>query len=380
MDNSCRNGDNPEYIAVMKKIKESEKWLDPIRGCLIGGAAGDALGYPVEFLSFGEICGKYGTEGIGDYQVSRESGKALISDDTQMTLFTANGILKGATRMYTRGVAGPPEGYIHMAYLDWLETQTGKPSKLRISWLSETDGLRFRRAPGLTCLSALESGVMGTLEKPINNSKGCGGIMRVAPIALYPKRPDPLTGAKVAAITHGHPLGYMPAAALVQIISRIVYGGCPKGDTLYDIVGECFDVMGKLFPGNEYLNDLLGIMELAVTLSRNGDSDIDNIVRIGKGWVAEETLGISLYCALKYYGDFSRAVTAAVNHGGDSDSTGSVTGNIVGAHIGYNGIPGKWKKDLELHDIILEIADDICHDCQMDEYSSSDYMGWSRKY
>ena len=84
-----------------------------------------------------------------------------------------------------------------------------------------------------------------------------------------------------------------------------------------------------------------------------------NITMIGEGWIAEEALAIALYCSLKYYNDFSAAIIAAVNHSGDSDSTGSITGNIVGAHIGYKNIPQKWKDDLELMEIILEVADSL---------------------
>ena len=79
------------------------------------------------------------------------------------------------------------------------------------------------------------------------------------------------------------------------------------------------------------------------------------------------TLGISLYCALKYQNDFSAGIIAAVNHKGDSDSTGAVTGNILGALLGYNAIDDQWKEDLELSDVILEIADDLCHGCQISE-------------
>lgn len=67
-------------------------------------------------------------------------------------------------------------------------------------------------------------------------------------------------------------------------------------------------------------------------------------------------------------------------HKGDSDSTGAVTGNILGAQLGYNVIDEKWKKNLELHDVILEMADDLCHGCQMDEYSYYEDPDWTRKY
>ncbi len=71
-------------------------------------------------------------------------------------------------------------------------------------------------------------------------------------------------------------------------------------------------------------------------------------------------ISIAIYCALRYEDDFSKGILAAVNHNGDSDSTGAVNGNILGAWVGYKAIDGEWKKDLELKDVILEMADDLC--------------------
>lgn len=102
-------------------------------------------------------------------------------------------------------------------------------------------------------------------------------------------------------------------------------------------------------------------------MSENDASDLNNIHQIGEGWGGEETLGIALYCSLKYQNDFSKGVITAVNHKGDSDSTGAVTGNILGALLGYAAIEDKWKKDIELSDVIWEMADDLCHGCQMGE-------------
>ena len=366
---------------VEREKTKNEKWLDAIRGCLIGGAAGDALGYPVEFLSADEIKARYSAAGITGYDVGR-AGKALISDDTQMTLFTANGILHGATRQAIRGISGPVESYVYMAYLDWLTTQTGQKAKHSISWLIDVDELHAKRAPGMTCLAALESGKCGSIEKPINNSKGCGGVMRVAPVALYFKeyRKDvPMIGAEVAALTHGHPLGYMPAAALAYIISHVIYGSAESDNTLYGIVNGCMKVLRQLFD-NEYLDELIDIMQMAVDLSKSDISDVQNITRLGQGWVAEEALAIALYCSLKYSDDFSKALITAVNHDGDSDSTGAITGNIVGAYVGYGNISKKWKNDLQIHDVILEIADDLCHECQMDGWGIYQDEVWESKY
>lgn len=160
------------------------KNLDKFKGCLIGGAAGDALGYAVEFLDEGRIFQKYGKSGIREYDLT--SGKALISDDTQMTLFTANGLLLGTTRGRTRGIMGTYPSYIAYCYKEWYRTQTERfplecDCGYHYTWLSHLPELFSRRAPGMTCLSAIESGCSGTVDKPINSSKGCGGVSRRMP-------------------------------------------------------------------------------------------------------------------------------------------------------------------------------------------------------
>ena len=406
-----RDEDQADIDRALKEKKEREVHLDAIRGCLFGGAAGDALGYPVEFLSEEDIFSEYGSSGITAYDKDPTTGKALISDDTQMTLFTANGLLIGETRGAMRGIRGLPRGYVAMAYLDWLKTQESSMQEVNrferhtknggYSWLLDVPELYSRRAPGNTCLSALSAEKQGEtfddyVEAKRNRSKGCGGIMRVAPLALDPPgyavdipavetpyyylEPLVMEGAQLAAITHGHSLGYMPAAVLVHIINRIVFPPEGRKMTLKEIVLEARDAAAEFFAGDPHLPELLTVIENAVLFSENGRDDLENIHQLGEGWVAEETLGISLYCALRHQDDFSAGIIAAVNHRGDSDSTGAVTGNILGALLGYEKIDDKWKKDLELSDVILEMADDLCHGCLMSEYSRYRDPEWEEKY
>lgn len=372
-----REEDEKENQAAQARIRETEKHLDAVRGCMAGGAAGDALGYAVEFWREKRIFDTYGPEGITEYETDSRSGKALISDDTQMTLFTANGLLAGAIRGRMRGIAGPPREYVKSAYYDWLKTQQSTMREVNrheryteeggVSWLLDVPELYSRRAPGNTCLDALTAkndNRKDYIRNPANNSKGCGGIMRVAPLALLYRpgenysgglRELDLEGAQLAAITHGHSLGYMPAAAVTHIISRILTDENPD---LKEIVLDARDMMEQLFAGDRHLEELIRIMNLAVELSENAADDLENIHALGEGWVAEETLGISLYCALRYKDDFSAGIIASVNHKGDSDSTGAVTGNILGALLGYSAMEEKWKENLELKDVILEMADD----------------------
>ncbi len=359
---------------------------DKIRGSLFGGAIGDALGYPVEFLRSKEIFSRYGEKGICAYRL--QDGQALISDDTQMSLFTACGILYGDTRLRMRGMGAPMSTYIYEAYLDWLSTQRGVKPEEKVSWLCNVPALYSLRAPGNTCLEALGSGQMGTIKKPVINSKGCGGIMRVAPVALYFKNTETKDrisyvdklGAAAAAITHGHPLGWLPSAALVHVISRLVYGGCTYGEGLRDILQECEDTLLDLYGDGEDMQKLFHLIALAEKLAENDRPDVENIEKIGGGWVAEETLAIALYCCLRYPDDFDKALIASVNHGGDSDSTGAVAGNIMGAVCGYDRIAEKWKAELELKDVILEIADDLAGGCRMWEFSDYTDEKWAHKY
>lgn len=366
---------------------EREPRRDKIRGCLLGGAVGDALGYPVEFLPWSGIRARYGEAGIRDYDLDRRTGLALISDDTQMTLFTANGILLRETRGKLRGIAGPPSGYVYEMYRDWLLTQTGGVrGRDSLSWLLDVPELWHRRAPGGTCLSALASGERGSVRRPINGSKGCGGVMRAAPMGLrygpgdmgWSREELDREGAEIAALTHGHSLGYIPAAVLVHIVNAGVCGGCP--DALPDAVEDAMGTAERLFGVNPHWGELRTLVSRAEKLAGNAAPNEENIRALGEGWVAEETLAIAVYCALRYRDDFSGGVLAAVNHGGDSDSTGAVTGNILGAWLGCGAIEDRWKRDLELRDIILEMADDLCQGCPLEEGHEDRDPRWLEKY
>ena len=137
----------------------------------------------------------------------------------------------------------------------------------------------------------------------------------------------------------------------------------------------------KMWPDKKETADFISLIEKAIRLTTENISDLDAIHQLGQGWVAEETLAIAVYCAVKYSDDFDKALIASVNHKGDSDSTGAVTGNILGAKLGLSGIPEKYIQNLELKDIILEVADDLCRDCQMDEYHhTDDDKIWIQKY
>ena len=358
--------------------------LNRIKGCLVGGAVGDALDYAVEFSTLSEIIRKFGESGIKRYEL--DGGLARISDDTQMALFTANALLFGETRGQMRGIGAGPAGYFTEAYLDWYETQTEKyPLRdYHSSWLVNFREFFSRRAPGGTCMSALQAGGRGTVERPVNNSKGCGGVMRVAPIGVYfagkahwEQEKVDMAGAKAAAVTHGHELGYISSAALVHIVCQLASAEKPD---VFAAVLSSMEAMPKLFPEAGFMRYYLDLMDKAIDLSQKDVDDRNAIRQLGEGWVAEETLAIAVYCAIKHADSFEDAIVASVNHDGDSDSTGAVTGNILGTALGYTSIPDHYLEKLELRDIIEEISEDLYNDCQMSEYSDYRDPVWESKY
>lgn len=99
---------------------------------------------------------------------------------------------------------------------------------------------------------------------------------------------------------------------------------------------------------------------------------------LGAGWVAEEALAISLYCALRAE-SFEHGVRLAVNHSGDSDSTGSMAGQLLGTAWGPEVIPARWLADLELRDVIERISGDLVavrNETLDTDAAWSSYPGW----
>lgn len=342
------------------KLQQPETVRNRFLGCLLGGAVGDAMGAPVEFLSRSEILRQFGTKGVTGY-AEAYGGIGKITDDTQMTLFTAEGLLRAWVRGRERGISNFADVTAH-AYLRWLRTQ-GIQSTCDVDitdtncgWLFKHRELHSQRAPGNTCISALRD-TKSFGEPATNNSKGCGGVMRMAPVGLFAWSMDwrkcPQTTFKLAAelatLTHAHPTGYLTAGVLAVIIQALI-----DGLSMTEGLGAAKALL-KSKPDH---HETLRALELAEELSATSLPNHEAIKRLGQGWIAEEALAISIYCSLVAK-TFKHGVLMAVNHDGDSDSTGAITGNLLGAMLGMKAIPKTWLEPLELGDTIAEIAGDL---------------------
>ena len=357
--------------------------IDKYRGCLLGGAAGDALGYAIEFDREEAIAARYGSHGIRDYQLD-ERGLAPFSDDTQMTLYTANSLLCSLAALSaqayggTQASGGAPApapatlpspaaltayapAQMAQFYVEWMYTQVSPyPLAEPKAWISSLPELFASRAPGVTCMNACDA--MASGAKAVNNSKGCGGIMRMAPVGLINTCPSfsgvelQCLGAQLAELTHCHELGWMPAGVFAHIVSLLSRN---EASSVRETATQALNTLPEAFPNAHYLGQLQELLRYTLRLADSDIPDLEAIHALGEGWVAEEALAIGLLCSLRHEDDFAGAITSAVNHGGDSDSTGAIAGNIVGAHLGLAGIPQRYLEHLELRDTISKIADDL---------------------
>lgn len=337
-----------------------EEIQDKCRGSLVGGAVGDALGYEVEFMSLSVIRKKYGERGIVNFELDH-NGVAEFSDDTQMSLFTAEGLLNAvSTEKYH---CSDMLRYISEAYHCWYTTQTMPPLKMSRCWLTHLAALWSKRAPGMTCMSAL-----ATCGPVVNNSKGCGGVMRVAPIGIYSGAHSKLLDMVEAGLlsgmatdlTHKHPLSTLSSIALVILVSDLItHDKVDRNKFRFIVLNRVLKLMELHGLKSEHFDLLTQLINTALDLAETNVSDTDAIRQLGEGWVAEETLAIAIFSVMRYVDDFEKCIVCAVNHDGDSDSTGAVAGNIIGTILGYSAIPKKYLTTLELHDVLVSVADDL---------------------
>lgn len=322
-----------------------------ILACILGGAVGDAFGFEVEFDNISAIRERFGDQGL--HSPVFHNGLLIVSDDTQMTLFTVEGLLRG----FDQGAFSTEKAHsaIRKAYLDWLQTQFpwlhgGAQRESEPGWLARQPSLRVQRAPGTTCLSALEARIRGTNDRKINNSKGCGAAMRSAPFGLVTAL-DPAAAfdmaASAATLTHGHPSGYLSAAVVAGTVRCLV-----DGVEFAEAVRRSAEIL-RVYP--DHAETLRALNQALSAAGANPTDHVSTIESMGGGWVGEEAVAIAIYSVLVAR-SFAEAVCIAANHSGDSDSTAAIAGQFWGAPHGLSGMPHEWIAALDVLRPLLHVT------------------------
>jgi len=326
-------------MADEKKLSPDSS--DPASAILFGLALGDALGWPVEFLDRPLIRARYGRLGI-----VAPPDPALYTDDTQMTAAVAEALVE----------AGDQD----------LDAVMAAVARNFITW--KNNPITATRAPGATCIRGVNALELGApwREAGVKDSKGCGACMRVAPIGyFYQPELEKLTQTARGQgwLTHRHPASdaaCLGAAHLVKLaLDRVAPRDFPDQlRALTEGVSKEFDaILARVEHVRDWTDEEAALNYVGPTR--------------GGGWIAEEAVGMALYCVLRRPNDYRAAITLAANISGDSDTVACITGGILGARLGISAIPADWIERLENRDYLAGLAERLAEKRQSLKVSQS---------
>ena len=353
------------------------------RGCLLGLAVGDAMGYAVDDRSLEQIRTDYGPDGLLGFDLV--NGYADVTSYTQLAAFACNGLLLGLTRGQMQGIMAPYVRYISMAQREWAQTQrySGNPGQ-SACWVSRERDLRGRRCMDTRMLDTINQGRAGSLEDPVNRFDAPGAMTVAIPVGMFfnPLRMEReeicRLGAEAVALTHGAPQAFLSGAALAHMISRIIYDGA--GD-LKALVKETAALLQEQF-GREYpqADEVAQKLNTALRLAASHDIACSDAMEQLRCATMAEILAGGVYAAVCHPSSFDEAMITAVNHSGRSAAVGAVTGAILGAKLGEEEIPEFYLESLEPAEVLRDLADDVLNGCPMDRGSRLFDGDWDRKY
>lgn len=353
------------------------------RGCLLGMAVGDAMGYTVDARSWQEIQEDYGPNGLLGYDLV--NGYADVTSYTQLAAFTCNGLLFGLTRGQMTGKMAPFIKYIALSSCEWaaLQRAWGRPNRT-YCWLGRREELCRRHCMDTRMLETLNRKNLGTLETPTNNYTGPYGLTSAIGVGLFfdkdrmDQQEIDRLGAEAVALTHGSPTAFLSGAVLTHIMSRLLR----RPDApLKKVVLEAVEAMKEQF-GHQYSQayDIATLIRHAITYSEShGVRAVEVMERLGCDNAAQVLAG-AVYTCLVCGEDFDRAMIVSVNHSGRSAAVGAIVGAILGIRLGEEALPEFYIECLEPAEILVELADDLYTGCPMERGNKLFDLDWDYKY
>lgn len=353
------------------------------RGGLLGLAVGDAMGYAVDRLSWGEICRDYGPEGIRGYDLV--NGYADVTSHTQLAAYCANGLMVGLTRCKMMGREAPYVRYVELAMREWSQGQHLRrlPDKTAF-WVSEAEELRRRRCMDTRMLDTLSRPRLGTVTDPVNHNDTPGALCAAVSVGIFfaPGRMEPQEigslGAEVVALVSGEPMAFLSGAVVAYAMAGIVQD---PDTALREHFLQATEVVagqfGRQFPQAEELKRLL---QRAIMLSSNTLLPERDAMEHLKCENCAQVLAGAMYASLRHGDDFDAAMILAVNHSGRSAAVAALTGAFLGAFRGEEAIQDFYLEGLELVPLLTELAEDLRLGCPAVLSAGFFDDTWDQKY
>ena len=328
------------------------------RGCFLGLAVGDAMGYTVDDKSWEEICEAYGPNGLLGYDLV--NGCAEVTSYTQVAAYVANALLLGVSR----GKPGSYLSYITSGMRQWAKRQhfPRDPEK-NLFWVSQIPELRRKNCRDARMLDALRFETLGTPEKPINAAATPGAILTGAVIGLFynehrleVSQIGTLT-AQAVSLTHGNPESWLAAVALAYVIAGLMQE--PERD-LKEQFMQAAEALDRQFRDRfPQAPQLAAKLKLAIGLSGNPNlSALEGMEQLVCS-TAGECLAGAMFACLRSREDFDAAMIIAVNHSGRSAAVGAITGAILGTLLTEDALPDFYLESLEAAPALRLLAEDL---------------------
>lgn len=362
------------------------------RGCLMGLAIGDAMGYTVDTKTWPQIQEDYGPYGLMGFDLV--NGYADVTSHTQLAAFSCNGLLIGQTRGQVIGKMAPLVRYVELAQQEWAIGQRRYDQPARnLCWVFRVSELRRRHCTDTRMVETLNRSLersrqrqdwRGSLEAPRNKFDDPASITAAAAVGLFShtahleqQELDRL-GAECVALTYGSPLAFLPGVVVAHLVSSCLQS--PERP-LKALIEEALHALEDQF-SREYrqVKEVVNLARQAVSLAESRNlRPVDAMERLRCDNAAQVLAG-ALYAALLCEDDFDRAMIVAVNHSGRSAAVAALAGAILGARMGVEALPEFYMESLEITAVLQELADDMLQGCPMVKGNKLFDGDWDRKY
>lgn len=331
---TIQSGAQEAYVFQHYQVAHQDGHWSRFFGCMIGGMLGDAIGYPLEFVT-GTAQDPCALIPPILLDATLEQAHLKCSDDSQLTLATAYGLAESRTH-------NEIPARICAAYLDWYAGQAGR--EVLNPWMHRHPAMLAARAPGTTCLQSLHA-LASQKTLPPNDRKGAGALMRIAPIAFLPYSVanQQRLADQAGALTHQHPTSRMACMTWIMLLDALQTGSSMDEAAIAALA----------YTSNYPLaHEVKAAVKLAIEFWQQGEQRPVN--QLGEGWIAEEALAIALYANLIGKSP-NEVLHLAVCHDGDSDTTGSLAMQLYGAQYGLTALPWSWISRLDLLPALMDL-------------------------